>query len=75
MAHWFVEIIKPLGFDYVTLDLEGYRTGSLNAQIVAFRKVLHQQSRSSKIDAYHAECPWACGPPKDIEIAGVVASA
>jgi len=22
--------LKPLGFKYVTLDLEGYRTGSLN---------------------------------------------
>ncbi len=30
MAHKFVEIFKPLGFTYVTLDLEGYRQGSLN---------------------------------------------
>lgn len=30
MARKFVEIFKPLGFHYVTLDLEGYRQGSLN---------------------------------------------
>jgi pyridinium-3,5-biscarboxylic acid mononucleotide sulfurtransferase len=34
MARKFVEVLKPLGFAYVTLDLEGYRTGSLNARIV-----------------------------------------
>jgi len=31
MAQKFVEIFKPLGFHYVTIDLEGYRQGSLNA--------------------------------------------
>ena len=31
MAQAFVRIFKPLGFDYVTIDLEGYRQGSLNA--------------------------------------------
>ncbi|MEZ4332988.1 MAG: ATP-dependent sacrificial sulfur transferase LarE [Myxococcota bacterium] len=30
MARRLVEALKPLGFRYVTLDLEGYRTGSLN---------------------------------------------
>lgn len=30
MARSFVEIFKPMGFLYVTLDLEGYRQGSLN---------------------------------------------
>ena len=30
MAAKVVEAIKPLGFRYVSLDLEGYRTGSLN---------------------------------------------
>ena len=30
MAARIVEKIKPLGFRYVSLDLEGYRTGSLN---------------------------------------------
>ena len=31
MAQRFVEIFKPLGFHYVTIDLEGYRQGSLNS--------------------------------------------
>lgn len=31
MATAFVAIFKPLGFHYVTVDLEGYRQGSLNA--------------------------------------------
>jgi uncharacterized protein len=31
MAETFVGIFKPLGFHYVTIDLEGYRQGSLNA--------------------------------------------
>lgn len=31
MAARFIEIFKPLGFHYVTLDLEGYRQGSMNA--------------------------------------------
>ena len=30
MARTFVAIFKPLGFHYVTIDLEGYRQGSLN---------------------------------------------
>ncbi|MFK7896967.1 MAG: ATP-dependent sacrificial sulfur transferase LarE [Myxococcota bacterium] len=30
MAKRIVDTIKPLGFRYVSLDLEGYRTGSLN---------------------------------------------
>ena len=33
MAQAFVEIFKPLGFHYVTIDLEGYRQGSLNAAL------------------------------------------
>jgi len=31
VAQAFTAIFKPLGFHYVTLDLEGYRQGSLNA--------------------------------------------
>jgi len=31
MARAFVTIFKPLGFHYVTIDLEGYRQGSLNS--------------------------------------------
>lgn len=30
----FVEVFKALGFTFVTLDLEGYRTGSLNTHLV-----------------------------------------
>jgi uncharacterized protein len=30
MARRMSEELKALGFKYVTLDLEGYRTGSLN---------------------------------------------
>lgn len=33
MAQRFVAIFKPLGFQYVTIDLEGYRQGSLNAAL------------------------------------------
>jgi pyridinium-3,5-biscarboxylic acid mononucleotide sulfurtransferase len=35
MAEAFVRIFKPLGFHYVTVDLEGYRQGSLNAVLGA----------------------------------------
>ena len=31
MASRFVPIFKRLGFKYVTLDCEGYRSGSMNA--------------------------------------------
>jgi len=34
MARKFVEIFKALGFAFVTLDLEGYRSGSLNTHLV-----------------------------------------
>ena len=34
MAAKFVEIFKPLGFSFVTLDLEGYRTGALNVHLI-----------------------------------------
>jgi uncharacterized protein len=34
MARKFVEIFKPLGFNFITLDLEGYRTGSFNPPLV-----------------------------------------
>ncbi|MEN8181983.1 MAG: ATP-dependent sacrificial sulfur transferase LarE, partial [Myxococcota bacterium] len=35
MGRALVDAIKPLGFRYVTLDLEGYRTGSLNEVLSA----------------------------------------
>ena len=38
MARRFVEIFKALGFTYVTLDLEGYRQGSLNTHLVSLEK-------------------------------------
>ncbi len=38
MAGRFTEIFKSLGFKYVTLDLEGYRQGSLNAALPAASK-------------------------------------
>ena len=34
MTRKFVEIFKALGFTFITLDLEGYRTGSLNTHLV-----------------------------------------
>jgi len=37
MARRFVEIFKLLGFSFVTLDLEGYRQGSLNTQLVTLQ--------------------------------------
>jgi uncharacterized protein len=37
MAKALVEAIKPLGFKWVSLDLEGYRTGSLNEVLVIHR--------------------------------------
>src|SRR2546428_12826079 len=43
MARRFVEIFKLLGFSFVTLDLEGYRQGSLNTQLVT----LERQASSS----------------------------
>jgi len=38
MGRKFVEIFKDLGFKFVTLDLEGYRTGSMNAVLVRLDK-------------------------------------
>ena len=37
MARRLVEIFKPLGFAFVTLDLEGYRQGSLNSGLVGIK--------------------------------------
>ena len=34
MAKKLTAIFKQLGYKYVTLDLEGYRTGSLNEVLV-----------------------------------------
>ena len=35
MAAEFTRIFKALGFKYVTLDLEGFRSGSMNALLPA----------------------------------------
>ena len=37
MARAFVEVFKPLGFHYVTLDLEGYRQGAMN-EVLGLKK-------------------------------------
>jgi uncharacterized protein len=33
MAQQLVRLLRPLGYDFVTLDLEGYRQGSLNREL------------------------------------------
>lgn len=38
MAQKFVEVFKPLGFKFVTLDLEGFRSGSMNSVLVNIQK-------------------------------------
>jgi uncharacterized protein len=35
MAAEFTRIFKPLGFKFVTLDLEGFRSGSMNTLLPA----------------------------------------
>ena len=42
MAGAIADAIKPLGFRFVSLDLEGYRTGSLNEVLL-----IHREPRSS----------------------------
>ncbi|HMD96287.1 MAG TPA: ATP-dependent sacrificial sulfur transferase LarE [Terriglobia bacterium] len=38
MAQKLVEIFKPLGFAFVTLDLEGYRQGSFNSALIEIKR-------------------------------------
>ena len=38
MAGKFVEIFKELGFKFVTLDLEGFRSGPMNSLLVNIQK-------------------------------------
>ena len=38
MTHKFVSIFKALGFKFVTLDLEGFRSGSMNSLLVNIQK-------------------------------------
>lgn len=44
MAAQFTAIFKPLGFKFVTLDLEGFRSGSMNALLPA-DQLLNQKAR------------------------------
>ena len=46
MAQRFAAIFKALGFKYVTLDLEGYRQGSLNEVLsLAIRPQMNADER------------------------------
>jgi uncharacterized protein len=38
MSRKFVEVFKSLGFKFVTLDLEGFRSGSMNSVLVNIQK-------------------------------------
>jgi uncharacterized protein len=42
MAARMVAVLKPLGFRFVALDLEGYRTGALNEELGAGARALGQ---------------------------------
>ena len=46
MARRIVAALKPLGFRFVSLDLEGYRTGALN-EVLPPRRGLADADRSS----------------------------
>ncbi len=48
MAQAIVAAIKPLGFRYVALDLEGYRTGALNEGLVHIEGLSTIQVRPSR---------------------------
>jgi len=44
MARQFAEIFKGLGFKFVTLDLEGFRSGSMN-QLLTTAELIRGQDR------------------------------
>jgi pyridinium-3,5-biscarboxylic acid mononucleotide sulfurtransferase len=48
MAAEFTRVFKALGFTYVTLDLEGFRSGSMNA-LLPLDEVRHVSSRTSNL--------------------------
>jgi uncharacterized protein len=48
MAEAIAEAIKPLGFRWVSLDLEGYRTGSLNAALSTSERASAEAHRSAE---------------------------
>ena len=43
MAAQFTSIFKPLGFKFVTLDLEGFRSGSMNSLLPAEQLAKHKE--------------------------------
>jgi len=45
MRKHVTEFFKGLGFKYITLDLEGYKMGSLNRVIAAAQKERHNGQR------------------------------
>lgn len=51
MAQAFVGIFKPLGFHYVTIDLEGYRQGSLNS-VLTPRQDSNELELVARADAF-----------------------
>ena len=46
MAGEFTRILKPLGFKYVTLDLEGFRSGSMNGLLPVKSLINHRDAES-----------------------------
>jgi len=46
MAGEFTRILKPLGFKYVTLDLEGFRSGSMNGLLPVKSLINHTGTES-----------------------------
>ncbi len=55
VARRFTAIFKALGFHYVTLDLEGYRQGSLNAVLAAEREAVSAQIATGFAQAERSE--------------------
>ena len=54
MAAEFTRIFKALGFTYVTLDLEGFRSGSMNALFRGFPSHVRQsRTRDSEKSSGH----------------------
>lgn len=47
MAREFTAIFKELGFKFVTLDLQGFRSGSMN-QLLTAEELLHGQNRGTR---------------------------
>jgi uncharacterized protein len=49
VRHGIVERLKELGFQFVTLDLEGFRSGSLNTLVSLEKRRVFQGSRDQEI--------------------------